>query len=122
MDQKSRSEFVTGYTKVLTRAWTSDEYASHLEQHPNAAIAECGLRVPEGALVSLVRVIPSGEHEPTLNRQIELWERGERTGSYELHVPKTPQVDTTQLSEGDLMAGRHFDDCCCGSASTCGDG
>ena len=53
----------------------------------------------------------------TKDVQIALWERGLESKVYELHIPETPQVDTAELTEGDLdsiAAGTiTIKTCCC---------
>jgi len=115
MTQQERAEFVNAYTRVLITAWSSAEFADRLVTDPNAALRECGIELPASATIALVRQIPEGHHEGSLDVQIALWERGQETGTYELHVPETPQVDTAELSEGDLdsIAAGDFYCCCC---------
>jgi len=115
MTQQERAEFVNAYTRVLITAWSSAEFADRLVADPKAALRECGIELPASATIALVRQIPEGHHEGNLDVQVALWERGIETGSYELHVPETPQVDTAELSEGDLdsIAAGSFYCCCC---------
>jgi hypothetical protein len=120
MTPQERAEFVNAYTRVLITAWSSGEYADRLVSNPKAALRECGIEVPADATVEVVRLIPDGHHEGSLDVQIGLWDRGNETGSYELHVPETPQVDTAELSEGDLdsiAAGDVY--CCCCPCCCC---
>jgi hypothetical protein len=120
MSPQERAEFVNAYTRVLITAWSSDEYAGRLVADPNAALRECGIEVPANATVNVVRLIPEGHQEGSLDVQIALWERGNETGHFELHVPETPQVDTSELSEGDLegiAAGDVY--CCCCPCCCC---
>ena len=115
MSPQERAEFVNAYTRALITAWSSEDYASRLEADPKSALREVGLELPADATVDLVRVIPEGQHEGNLDVQIDLWERGLETGIYELHVPETPQIDTSELSEGDLdsiAAGGVYCSCC----------
>ncbi len=120
MDAQERSEFVTNYTRLLTTSWSNDEFAQLLDDDPKSALSQVGLNVSSGSQVVLVRIIPTvGSHEPSLDRQIELWERGQSTGLYEMHVPKTPQIATQELSEGDLMAVSAGDSCCCTPCCCC---
>lgn len=115
MSPQERAEFVNAYTRVLITAWSSTDYSHRLETNPNAALRECGLELPADSTVNLVRSIPEGHHEGSLDIQIELWESGKASGTYELHVPETPQVDTDELSESDLdsIAAGDFYCCCC---------
>lgn len=113
---QERAEFVNAYTRVLITAWSSEEFSSRLDQDPKAAVAEAGLQIPADGEVVLVRTIPAGGHEGSLDAQVALWETGLQTGRYELHVPETPQIDMAELSEGDLdavAAGSSIGCCCC---------
>lgn len=117
MESRERAAFVAAYTKVLTAAWSDDEFAAHLESNPRAALAEKGLEVPEGASVNIVRNIGG---EPDLDAAVGLWEHGADSGIYELRVPNTPQIDTRELSEADLEAVSGGDTyCCCCSPCCC---
>jgi Protein of unknown function (DUF2477) len=122
MNPQERAEFVNGYTRVLITAWSSEEFASRLDSDPNSALRECGIELPAGATVELIRTIPEGEHDGSLDVQIEAWERGLQTGHYHLHVPDTPQVNTSELTEGDLdsiAAGDVYACCCCCPCCCC---
>lgn len=115
MTQQERAEFVNAYTRVLITAWSSGDFADRLVTDTKVALRECGIEVPAAATINLVRQIPEGHHEGSLDVQVALWERGIETGNYELHVPETPQVDTAELSESDLdsIAAGDFYCCCC---------
>ncbi|WP_406277926.1 hypothetical protein [Embleya sp. NBC_00896] len=124
MDPRDRAAFVRSYTKVLTAAWSDDEYAARLESDPRAALAEHGLELPAGAHVRIVRNVGG---EPDLEAQVALWESGTVTGEYDLRVPNSPQIEMRELSEADLesVAGgvdAPRDDttyCCCCSPCCC---
>jgi hypothetical protein len=116
MDPQERAEFVDAYTRVLITAWSSEEFSARLDSDPAAALRECGIELPANATIELVRTIPEGEHEGSLDTQIDAWDAGTSTGRYLLHIPDTPQVDTAELSEGDLdsiAAGGYYCCCCC---------
>ena len=116
MDPQERAEFVDAYTRVLITAWSSEEFSSRLGSDPVAALRECGIELPADATIELIRTIPEGEHEGSLDTQIEAWNEGTATGHYVLHIPDTPQVNTAELSEGDLdsiAAGGYYCCCCC---------
>jgi hypothetical protein len=116
LNAQERAEFINAYTRVLITAWSSEEYARKLESAPSGALREAGLELPAGVEIVVVRTIPDGDYEPSLDRQIELFELGRTTGRYELHVPETPQVSMAELTEGDLegvAAGDSIYCCCC---------
>lgn len=121
MDSTNRNAFVRSYTKVLTAAWSDDEYAARLEADARGALAEHGLVVPAEATVRIVRNVGG---EPDLEAQVELWERGTETGEYELRVPASPQIEVRELAEADLesvSATSQLDTtyCCCCSPCCC---
>lgn len=120
LSPKARTEFVNAYTRVLITAWSSEEFASKLHSNAREALAESGLELPGSAEVVLVRSIPSNTQEGSLDKQIELYERGLQTGRFEFHIPETPQVDVAELSEGDLDGVAAGDiNCCCCPCSCC---
>jgi len=111
LSPQDRTAFVNAYTRVLITAWSSEEFAQRLDADPKATLRENGLDIPADAEVVLVRTIPEGHHEGSLDVQ-----RGLETNVYELHIPETPQVDTAELTEGDLdsiAAGLTVNSCCC---------
>ncbi len=115
MSPQERAEFVNAYTRVLITAWSDERFSSQLDADPLGALCECGIELPAGARVDVVRTIPDGADEDSLDAQIEVWEHGQRTGQYSMYVPYTPLLDTVELTEGDLdsiAAGMLA--CCCG--------
>lgn len=122
LSPKDRTAFVNAYTRALITAWSDEEFARRLDADPKSTLRESGLDIPAGAEVVLVRVIPEGHQEGNLDEQIALWERGLETNLYELHIPQTPQIDTAELSEGDLdaiAAGVDTVECCCCPCCCC---
>jgi hypothetical protein len=116
LSPQDRTAFVNAFTRVLINAWSSDEFAARLDSDPKAALLEGGLEIPADAQVVVVRQFPDTQAEGDLDVQIALWERGLETKVYELHIPMTPQVDTAELTEGDLdsiAAGLTIYACCC---------
>jgi hypothetical protein len=112
MEAKARADFVGAYTKILTAAWSNDAYAAKLASDPKSAVAEYGLVVQPGATVNVIRETGG---DPDLERQVQMWETGTKSGKYDLLVPVTPHVDTRELSEADLEAvsGGDVQACCC---------
>jgi hypothetical protein len=118
MEPRERSAFVSAYTKVLTAAWSSDDYVAQLERNPRSALAEQGLELPADATVRIVREVGG---DPDLEAQVSLWGAGKSTGVYELRVPSSPQIEDRELSEADLEAVSGGDSycCCCSPCCTC---
>jgi hypothetical protein len=120
LSPQARAEFVNAYTRVLVTAWSNEDYAQKLNTNPREALAEAGLNVPADAEIVLVRTIPEGTRDGGLDLQVELYEQGLSTNRFELHIPETPQVDTSELSEGDLEGIAAGDvNCCCTPCSCC---
>jgi hypothetical protein len=116
LSPQDRTAFVNAFTRILINAWSSEEFAARLDSDPKATLRESGLDIPADAQVVLVRQFPEGQPEGDLDVQIALWERGLESKVYELHIPETPQVDTAELTEGDLdsiAAGLSIYACCC---------
>lgn len=115
MSLRERAEFVNSYTRVLITTWSDEAFAQRLDTHPAAALRECGIDLPAGSVIDVLRAIPDGEQEGSLYLQIEEWQHGVETGHYRLHVPYTPQVDTVELTESDLdsLTGGAGVCCCC---------
>lgn len=108
-----RSSFVKGYTKILTNAWSDEGFKQQLQNDPKPILAEYGLDVPADANVDIVTAV---EGDGTLDDQVEIWEKGEGTGTYTLYVPNVPQVETGELSEAELDTVSGAGDvsvCCC---------
>jgi hypothetical protein len=118
MNPQERAEFVNAYTQVLITAWSDERFSNRLDADPLGALRECGIELPAGSRIRVIRAIPDGQEEGSLDAQIEAWEQGRQTGQYEMHVPYTPQLDTSELTEGDLdsiAAGGSdtYCSCCC---------
>ena len=119
MEPRERSAFVSAYTKVLTAAWSNEDYATRLGANPRAALAEQGLELPANATVHVVRDVGG---DPDLEAQVALWGLGTESGVYELRVPASPQIEDRELSEADLEAVSGGDNsycCCCCPCCTC---
>jgi hypothetical protein len=85
MSPRERAEFLNAYTRVLITTWSDDAFAERLDTDPPAALRECGLDLPAGVHVQIVREIADGEQEGSLDVQIEAWEHGAETGRYSIY-------------------------------------
>jgi hypothetical protein len=124
MDAQQRSQFVDAYTRLLITTWSSEEFANRLGSDVHGALAEVGLEVPANATVERIREIPEGRQQTErggLDVQVQEWERGLETGHFYLYIPDTPQVDISELSEGDLegIAASSYVCCCCCPCCSC---
>jgi hypothetical protein len=116
MDEAQRADFVSGYTKILTNAWSDEAFRARLTSEPREALAENGLSVPASADVKIVTGVAG---EPSLEDQVERWAKGETSGEYELFVPDQPQIDTSELSESELEGVAGGDTYCCSCCPCC---
>ena len=117
MDAAERSQFVGGYTKLLTNAWSDEAYMQRVKSDPLQVLDEVGLKVPAGTKVT----IKDSAGEGNLDEQVNLWEQGLKSGDITLYVPQVPQIETAELSEGELagVAGGDSYCCCCSPCCTC---
>lgn len=99
METDERAAFVNGYTKILTAAWSSEEFSLRLETDPVSVLVENGLAVEADAHVEIVR---SRDGDPDLRAQLHLWEVGRQWGHYVLYVPDLPQLEVRDLGDEEL--------------------
>lgn len=117
LSPQDRADFINAFTRALITAWSSEEYSARLESQPVEALREVGVHLPEGADVQVSRAVrdePGGQNE--LDEQVDLYESGLATGHFVFHIPETPQLDTSELTEGeldDIAAGWSVGCCCC---------
>ncbi len=122
MDTQEKSQFINNYTKLLIAAWSDESLSDRLVLDPKGVLAQFGLAVPDDAKVEIVRQIPPDHGEPNEDFQINLWEEGQTSGYYELHVPQTPQIDMSEIDESELEAvagGWSISCCCCSPCCSC---
>ena len=128
LSENEKTEFVDAYTKALVTSWSSEEFTARLESDPRSALAEVGLSIPADARIQIVRTIPDEpvQAQPSgqkghLDRQIALWQVGLDTGYFEVYIPETPQVDTSDLTAAELedVAAGFTLNCCCCPCSCC---
>ncbi len=119
LSEAQKNEFIDAYTKALLASWSSDEYAERLDSDPRAALAEVGLQLPADAKIEIVRgttgaASQEGE-EGRLDKQVALYEAGLESGTFEFHMPATPQIDTSELDVDELseVSGGGINCCCC---------
>jgi hypothetical protein len=114
-----RVRFVNAYTRSLIAAWSSEEYSDLLARDPRSALAESGVALPPDGVVDVVRDLLDDSGAGDVDAQVELYERGLRSGRFEFRIPLAPRVETVELSDGDLDAvhaggvGCSCSPCCC---------
>lgn len=114
----NQEQFVQSYSKVIGQSWADDQYMTRLMTDPKSVLAEAGISIPRTAQLNVVKVEPTGQGK--IENQIALWEAGERTGVYELHVPN--KSGDLALSDEQLsaVAGGATDiNCCCCPCCCC---
>lgn len=121
LSEQDRADFVGGYTRAVINAWSNDEFAATLDSNPKEALAEVGIAIPDGATVHVDRRDPSPEQENETNieQQVKLYEDGQASGNYVFLIPSTPQVETEELSEEDLVGVSGGSSCCCCPCCCC---
>jgi hypothetical protein len=115
LSPQERAEFVNSYTRALITAWSSEEFSNQLSQDPRGALADVGITIPEGASLDVVRAIPDGKRDGSVDIQVGLYEEGLNTGHFEIRIPEVPQVDTAELTDSELegVAAGDINCCCC---------
>ena len=115
LSEQERADFVGGYTRAVINAWSNEEFAATLESDPKAALAEAGIDIPDGATVQVDRrdPAPGKESESNIEQQVKLYEEGKAGGPFVFLIPSTPQIETEELSEEDLVGVSGGDTSCC---------
>lgn len=116
MDRQERSQFITGYSKALTMAWSDEAFKKRLVSDPPNALKDAGLKVPSGVKVNVITKIAG---QGTLEDQIKIWEAGIAKGAVDLYVPDQPQLKEGELSDQQLEAVAGGADCCCTCTPCC---
>lgn len=121
LSEQERADFVGGYTRAVINAWSNDEFAATLDSNPKEALAEVGIAIPGDATVHVDRSdpTPEQENESNIEQQVKLYEDGQASGNFVFLIPSTPQVETEELSEEDLVGVSGGDSCCCCPCCCC---
>jgi hypothetical protein len=102
VDKQDRTDFISGYTKLVQAILSDEALGDRLVSDPKPVLAQFGLTVPASARVTVVRQVPPDHGDPDVDYQVKLWEKGLESGTFEMYVPETPQIDTEELSESEL--------------------
>lgn len=111
-----QSDFEDRYHELLMRSWTSEDFTTELLANPAQTLAEIGLAVPEGTVVTIKR---ESEGEGDLAEQYRLFTQGAASGQVILVVPEVPPLDVGELSESELSAVAGGVTFCCCPCCTC---
>ncbi|RPE39104.1 HlyD family secretion protein [Streptomyces sp. Ag109_O5-1] len=93
-----RVRFVERYIRVVDRFWSDTDFAGRLEDSPLPALAECGLEVPPGVQVRLVR-LPAWDVADAMRRWFEAAEIA-------LPLPPGGATHVSDAELGDLAGGQ----------------
>ncbi|MBT3248706.1 MAG: hypothetical protein HN361_07635 [Actinobacteria bacterium] len=118
METAERAAFVKGYSRVLTNAWSDEDFMGRLMADPSATLSEYGLDAGSASVTIETNEADAG----SLDAQIEVWENGMAAGAVTLYVPAAPKVETAELSEDQLDtvgAGDTVSSCCCCPSCSC---
>jgi|SRR6185312_11730481 len=122
LNPSARDAFLRNYSQLLAASWTDDEVSARLDSEPEAVAREFGIEVPTYATLTVLRDIPADAPVGSEDGAVALWEAGESTGCYVLSVPASPAVDSSELSDEDLLAlaaGFSITLCCCCPCCCC---
>lgn len=106
LDQTPERRFIEAYSDMVMAVWRDDAEAARLESDPRAYAVAAGLAVADGAEVVLDRSQPS----EVLTQEQVLADWNATPGRHVLHVPGTPLIDLSELTEDELdlvAAGRN---------------
>jgi len=117
----SKEKFLHIYGTLLVQAWGSPPLKKRLKETPEKVLKEFGLD-PGTAKIKLAAPGPRNE-KTTPESQVELWNKGKRSGAITLYFPETPPegMMNMELSDADLeaVAGGSVVSCCCCTPCCC---
>jgi uncharacterized protein YheU (UPF0270 family) len=114
MTPGSRARFVAAYTRLVADVWADPAKELLLDQDPRALVAEYDIEVSDPVTVEVIRDV--GDAEPDLDQQVELWQRGLRSGHLVLVVPALDPISDIELADhelDDVVAGLNTSCACC---------
>lgn len=97
LDSAQRKEFIAGYSKLLTAAWSAGDFnafIANLTADPAKGLAEYGLTVNSGANVEIKTKKDGSEG---LDAAVELWETGVNGGTYTIYIIHDDDLDPNRL-------------------------
>jgi hypothetical protein len=97
-DLTPQGRFIEAYSDMVMAVWRDDAEAARLERDPAGYALAIGLPVAEGAVVVVDRSQPS--EALTQDEVLADWNR--TPGRHILHVPATPIIDLSELTEDEL--------------------
>lgn len=123
MNESAKKDFRETYLQMMVKSWTDEAYDALIDSDPRRALAEVGMELPADAKVEIVRHSATEENpyadksnEAALDAQVALFERGQQTGTFQLHLPAAPQAEEGELNADEMSAvaaGGPPPCCCC---------
>ena len=119
LNSEQRKDFIGGYTKLLTAAWSADDFdafVASISADASGTLAGYGLPMPTGAAIEIRTQGDGGE---SLDQAVELWEKGINGGLYTIYVIHDDDIESVNLEEIS-GAGTNVTACCsCCPCCTC---
>ncbi|WP_436528705.1 hypothetical protein [Actinoplanes sp. HUAS TT8] len=94
----SPETFVRKYSELMLGVWRDDAELTKLLADPTKYATEAGLPVDAGATVTLDR----GQKESLFTKDEVIGDWTKTPGQHILHVPETPLVDLSELTDDQL--------------------
>ena len=96
MNVRQRAHFIGCYARLVDRSWDDGEFFARLQATPATVLTENGLTLRASANITVMRL---AGRSPDVAMQIALWEDGDYTGNYVLHLPA---VEARALTDSEL--------------------
>jgi hypothetical protein len=117
-----RSQALKNYGNLVGRLWENEELFEQLKAEPKSVLKNFGFDIPEHAQVNLIIRELNTQGNP--DTQIDLFNKGEETGVYDIIIPTKPaELDPSELPLQEevleLMAGGLEAAAGCCPCSTC---
>jgi hypothetical protein len=116
LNSEQRTDFIGGYTKLLTAAWSADDFdvfVSSLSADASATLAAYGMPMP---IEAAIEIRTQGDGGESLDQAVELWEQGINGGSYTIYVIHDDDIESVNLEE---VSGAGTYCCSCCPCCTC---
>ncbi|SDZ01390.1 hypothetical protein SAMN05421504_108256 [Amycolatopsis xylanica] len=114
MDPAQRAAFVANYSTLVAAVWSDPNKEEALVQNPEKLVAEFGIEVPEGVMLSIER--DGSDVGGGLQTQVDAWQNAAELGVLTLYIPTADFAGTRELAEEELdslVAGLDSSCACC---------
>jgi hypothetical protein len=116
LDEGQRKDFIAGYTKLLTAAWSADDFDAFIATvtaDPAGVIGGYGLPMPAAGSIE---IRTQGDGDESLDQAVELWELGLNGGTYTIYIIHDDDIESVNLAE---ISGAGTYCCSCCPCCTC---